>query len=451
MASRDSHQRFASPVRKIGRRLLQHDQVSYHKRVLPMRRWKHFAYALAFLAIIGFERAEAQTENITVIVTGSGTSIDEAKTDAIRQALQRTMKQLVVVDRAIEGNQLLRDKVMSTMNGYIERFQEREIKRDGTNFTLTAEISVSASRIENFIGIITGVSGPIEGSRLLAERNQRIAQAEAQARTEVLQKQARGEIFDRLFRGFPSDDIEVQTQSVRLSPADPNIVQIEIRYQYKAGFVSALEATLKALALFECKGVNFSTAFAYEVRLVFSSNNMDHFANPSCPDALGKLPIGSEVDAICVRLPTTVTKCYGLYPGNYCRSCRIDLFSSYKKGVLILGKFTDAVGRDANARTRCLFAIARREVTPSEAASSTAYAEMFTETFFQWSGWPPNVFTREARTMAAGIDLRRQHAVIEFPASEIDLNRTESFVGIAALTAWWPVNWSSIQERSRRP
>ncbi|MGH9550251.1 MAG: hypothetical protein ACRD3W_12795, partial [Terriglobales bacterium] len=101
----------------------------------------------------------AQTPNITVVVTGDGASIDEAKTDAIRQALQQSMRQLVIAERTIRGNSILRDKVMSTMNGYIDRFQQRDLKKIGSGYSVTAEITVSASRIENFLGVTTGGSG----------------------------------------------------------------------------------------------------------------------------------------------------------------------------------------------------------------------------------------------------------------------------------------------------
>src|SRR5438105_3799315 len=45
--------------------------------------------------------ALAAVPDATVSVTGTGSSVDAAKADAIRQALQKVVKQLVVVDRAV--------------------------------------------------------------------------------------------------------------------------------------------------------------------------------------------------------------------------------------------------------------------------------------------------------------------------------------------------------------
>jgi hypothetical protein len=90
-----------------------------------------FSFAGAFLS-----DASAQSPNVTVFVTGSGPSIDDAKTDAIRQALQLTMRQLVIVDRVISGDTVVRDRVMSTMNGYIEQFTPKDIHRTNIGYAV---------------------------------------------------------------------------------------------------------------------------------------------------------------------------------------------------------------------------------------------------------------------------------------------------------------------------
>jgi hypothetical protein len=123
------------------------------------------------------------------------------------------MKQLVIVDRVISGDTLVRDRVMSTMNGYIEQFTQKEAHRTNTGYAVAADVTVSASRIENFIGLSVGSAGRVEGTTLLAEQNRRLAQL----RAERLQAQARGEIFDRIFRGFPSQVAVVKVLHIGLA------------------------------------------------------------------------------------------------------------------------------------------------------------------------------------------------------------------------------------------
>ena len=73
-------------------------------------------------------------ESAVVEVTGRGASRTEARLDAIRLALQRTMQQLVVVDRLIKNDQIITDKIMSTLNGYVEDFKEIEVQRLGEQY-----------------------------------------------------------------------------------------------------------------------------------------------------------------------------------------------------------------------------------------------------------------------------------------------------------------------------
>src|SRR5262245_8078191 len=86
----------------------------------------------------------AASPDLTVSVTGTGATIDDAKTDAIRRALQRTMKQLVVVDRIVNQDTMLLNKVMSTMNGYIETFRQKGVRKTEMGFAVDAEVTVSA-------------------------------------------------------------------------------------------------------------------------------------------------------------------------------------------------------------------------------------------------------------------------------------------------------------------
>jgi hypothetical protein len=71
-------------------------------------------------AAVSYHLVAAQESNLMVSVVGFGPTYDEAKADAVKKALQYAFKQLVIVDRIVSGNDLLRDRILSTSNGYIE-------------------------------------------------------------------------------------------------------------------------------------------------------------------------------------------------------------------------------------------------------------------------------------------------------------------------------------------
>ncbi len=162
------------------------------ERSNKMRNRRAIGFLLVCLCgfVIAFHAAAfADRPNITVTVSGSGATVDDAKTDAIRHALQQALRQLMVVDRVIDGNDIIRDRIMSTMNGYIDAFRTKGIERAANGVVVEAEITVSPSRIENFIGIPIGGNGSIEGTQLFAEQDRRAAQALATKAQQI----ARGE------------------------------------------------------------------------------------------------------------------------------------------------------------------------------------------------------------------------------------------------------------------
>jgi len=57
--------------------------------------------------------------------------------EAIRLALQRTMQQVVVVDRLIKDDKIVTDKIYSTLNGYVENFKELEIRQQAMRASLS--------------------------------------------------------------------------------------------------------------------------------------------------------------------------------------------------------------------------------------------------------------------------------------------------------------------------
>jgi hypothetical protein len=68
--------------------------------------------------------------NTVVRVKGYGATAAEARQDAVRAALQ----QLIVTDRVIKDDQIVRDNIMSTMNGLELRTQTTRQNSSSTTF-----------------------------------------------------------------------------------------------------------------------------------------------------------------------------------------------------------------------------------------------------------------------------------------------------------------------------
>ncbi|GEM_PF-5872928 len=383
-----------------------------------MRRGLNLWLGAIFFALFATTKSgSAQTPNVTIAVTGSGPSFDEARADAIRQALQRTMKQLVVVDRVVSGDRVLRDKIMSTMNGYIERYEQKAISKTTNGLAVTAEITVSASRIENFIGVIVGGGGKIDSPALIAEQNRRFAQIQA----EQEQAKARGEIFDRVLRGFPAAAMDVKLLNIGLSQGNPNILEVQVEYSFKPTFMRSLEGTLKAISVMQCappaKAGPIDDWEVYPFANGARSTQLCAAGNSAGSLGFLRDPGGNGV---CLRFDNGL-RCYSLAPGVYCASCDLENFGNVRnthtsgKRVVFFWRFIDSAGLLANRQGNC-FASLPKEIYPI--VSPQSFVDR-----------PDGDFTH----FIAGFDLRRGRAVIEINSALVDLARAKSFVAVVGL------------------
>jgi uncharacterized protein len=237
---------------------------------------------------------------VTVQVTGSGPTIEEARTDAIRQALQQTITQLIVVDRAIKNDRIVRDNILSTMNGYIEKFQPGKIEKANTGFVVTASITVSASRIENFIGVSAGSGTSIDAPSLLAESNRELAQ-----------RKARGEILDRVLQGFPVSGSDIKITGIKPADTDPTMLAVDFALTYNPTFLKALSETLRVLSSAAC---DVESDKAYK-----AVQQPAPWLIPCSPGSADPIRMWGQ-PKICVFY-TSRTACFALNPGDYCTKC----------------------------------------------------------------------------------------------------------------------------------
>lgn len=73
-----------------------------------MRSYVQLIYSLVALAtfVVPFSALANDDSTVAVSVSGYGPTPQEARNDAVRQALQNTMQQLIVVDRRIENDEV---------------------------------------------------------------------------------------------------------------------------------------------------------------------------------------------------------------------------------------------------------------------------------------------------------------------------------------------------------
>ena len=163
---------------------------------------KSFAWILLLLALLP---GIAHSADVTVRVTGEGATRTKALEDATRQAVQLALEQLVVTDRKIVNDELVRDETISTLNGFIKKRKILATRKADGQIEVDAQITVSRKQITNYIGEHSAdQSGSnIDGNSLGSEiERQRSAAKSSNA------------LIQRLMRGFPLNATDVRIKSV---------------------------------------------------------------------------------------------------------------------------------------------------------------------------------------------------------------------------------------------
>ncbi|MGB0908260.1 MAG: hypothetical protein ACPGVT_12260 [Maricaulaceae bacterium] len=115
------------------------------------------------VSVIFIGAVAAHAADKVVRVTGIGETAQEARDDAVRQAVQQTTSQLIVADRRIEDDEIIQDRVISTMNAHVSKFKALGYKTDEMGVSVNAEVHISESGLSNFIAASGGGSSKVDG------------------------------------------------------------------------------------------------------------------------------------------------------------------------------------------------------------------------------------------------------------------------------------------------
>src|SRR5690625_1658783 len=131
--------------------------------------WMLSLLQTATLAVSVFV-AQALTAATVHELEAVGANINEARQNAVRAALQQSMEQLVVVDRTTADGALVRDRVLSTVNGFVRSFKLLEVVQTAPETVIRAQVVVSEADIANFIDYLDPAGGSrVDGESVFAE------------------------------------------------------------------------------------------------------------------------------------------------------------------------------------------------------------------------------------------------------------------------------------------
>ncbi len=131
------------------------------------------------LAMAGFSQDE---KIVTLTVSGQGKTQDEAKSSALRNAIEQAFGTFISSNTQILNDELIRDEIVSLSNGNIQKYEELNMSSlpDGS-FAVTLLASVSVSKLITF-SESKGVTVEFKGGLFAVNIKQQILNEQAESK-----------------------------------------------------------------------------------------------------------------------------------------------------------------------------------------------------------------------------------------------------------------------------
>ena len=140
---------------------------------------------LSFALIITFSTANAQDENknVTITVSGSGQSLDEAKQNALRNAIEQAYGTFISSKTEIFNDQLVADQMSSVSSGNIQSYEMlNESQLPDSSWGVTLKALVSVNKLKSFVES-QGITIEIKGGLFALNIKQQLLNERGEIRT----------------------------------------------------------------------------------------------------------------------------------------------------------------------------------------------------------------------------------------------------------------------------
>jgi hypothetical protein len=102
--------------------------------------------------VISFNAYSQENKTVTLVVSGQGSTKDEAKQNALRSAIEQAFGTFISSKTEILNDDLVKDEIVSVANGNIQKFEIiSEVQIPDGNYATTLNATVSVSKLISFV------------------------------------------------------------------------------------------------------------------------------------------------------------------------------------------------------------------------------------------------------------------------------------------------------------
>ena len=181
-----------------------------------------------------------------VQVEGHGNSIDQAKQNGFRNAIEQVVGQVIISDQEVRGGQLTKDWIGGYSAGYVDYFEILETRQEGNVTVVKMNVAVASSKIAQRMMSSGNKSLIINGERL-----------QAQIDTQLEQRDRGDQLIAEVLTSYPYNAYVVNSGITEIGLNARRDVYVDVPYEihWSRFWLEALNETLGVIAL-DSKGCN---------------------------------------------------------------------------------------------------------------------------------------------------------------------------------------------------
>ena len=178
--------------------------------------------------------------NTRLQVEGHGPSLEQAKQNGFRLAIEQAVGQVIVSDQEVSGDQLTKDFIGGYSAGYVDAFEILDTHQEGSEIILRMNVAVSSSKIAQRMLSSGNKDLMLEGQRL-----------QAQIDTELDQRARGDQLIADVLSSYPYNAYVVNSGQTDIGIDQRRETYIDIPYEihWSKFWIEAIDEALGVIAV----------------------------------------------------------------------------------------------------------------------------------------------------------------------------------------------------------
>lgn len=250
-------------------------------------------------------------KTVTLTVTGTGKTLEEAKTNALRSAIEQAFGTFISSKTEILNDNLVKDEIVSISNGNIQKFDViSEIQIPDIGYVTTLNATISVTKLTSFVES-KGVTIEFKGG--LFSQNIKLQKLNEEAEAKAIDNLCRVS-FDILDKSF---DFNLKVDDPVLSGIKTDNYKVGFHVTLKSNdnytnFINYFNSTLNGLSLSDEETADYKK-LAKEIFYIVIDNKCYRLRNVKSSKYLMNFFMNSQIIANCFK----ITSNQGIVKFNY--------------------------------------------------------------------------------------------------------------------------------------